>query len=96
MVDPEAEDGVVGHQAMLADSIGEGAEGEAFGVDVQDEDAELVGLDLGGKGAESVDEELVFPFPDCLGCLGCPLATGFHVSPIFFPPLAALVRYLER
>ena len=96
MVDPDPEDGVVGHEAMTTDPVDEGTEGKALGVDVLDEDAELVGLDLGGKGAESVDEQLVFSFPDCLGCLGCPLTTGFHVSPIFFPPLAALVGYLER
>jgi len=40
---------------MPTDPIDEGAEGKAFGVDVQGEDAELVGLDLGGKGSESRD-----------------------------------------
>lgn len=91
MVDPEAENGVVGHQAMPTDPIDEGAKGEPFGIDVQGEDAELVGLDLGGKGAESGDEELVFPFLACLGCLGCPLTDCFHVFGLLLPSLAPTV-----
>ena len=76
---------------MPTDPIDERAEGKAFGVDVQGEDAELFGLDLGGKGSESRDEELVFPLLACLGCLGCPLTDCFHVFGFVFPSLATSV-----